>query len=300
MSRFPLRMRLKAPRLSYHRSQLPGHPDSSGWLVWFLRERTAMKFLNILFAVAFLTSFQTTAQEMSAEWYRQKNLSWEQTQREYPQSAHPGPFKTRMLEIDAWAKEKDHDLYYNPNKPYLLARMVQDELDADAARQWQASQQIPENPSSRSDDYEHLAGTFKDNPKLSAIIKGHFEPNLDRTAVRIGASIIVLITLAAAWLAYWLLRPKRGVHTAVALGRRVASWMSAFATINLLPAFFLRFDSSSIALWVLVVPFMSLLAFFIGWIIGLIKYKSVNRACESPIQSDGTLSKNTQETSHKY
>jgi hypothetical protein len=63
-----------------------------------------MKLLNILVAVAFLTSFQTTAQEMSAGWYRQKDLSWAQTKREYPQSAHPGLFKTRMLEIEAWAK----------------------------------------------------------------------------------------------------------------------------------------------------------------------------------------------------
>jgi hypothetical protein len=93
-----------------------------------------MKLLKILVAVAFLTSFQTTAQEMSAEWYRQKDLSWSQTKREYPQSAHPGPFKTRMLEIEAWAKENNTELYYNPNKPYLLAAFVQAEINVEAKK----------------------------------------------------------------------------------------------------------------------------------------------------------------------
>ncbi len=106
-----------------------------------------MKFLNIFVTIAFLTMWQATAQEMSAEWYREKAMSWAQTRREYPESAHPGPFKTRMLEVDAWAKKNDTALYYDPNKPYLLAQFVRAELEKEAAaarRQWSNPERLAE------------------------------------------------------------------------------------------------------------------------------------------------------------
>jgi hypothetical protein len=104
-------------------------------LALFLAARTTMKFLSILVAVAFLTSLQATARELSTEWYRQKDISWAQTKREYPLSAIPGPFKTRMLEVEAWAMENDPELYWNPNKPYILAAFVQAEINVEAKKE---------------------------------------------------------------------------------------------------------------------------------------------------------------------
>lgn len=67
--------------------------------------------------------------EMSAEWHQAKEESWQQARIQYPESAHPGPFKARMVEIDEWARVNNPALHLNSNKPLILARMVREEMD---------------------------------------------------------------------------------------------------------------------------------------------------------------------------
>lgn len=71
-----------------------------------------------------------SSQGMSDEWHAEKDRSWARTRIDFPQSAYPGHFKDRMLEIDEWAKQNNPELRYNPNKPYIIAQMVQNELDS--------------------------------------------------------------------------------------------------------------------------------------------------------------------------
>lgn len=112
-------------------SQLPGHLGKPRWLVWFVVTTLPMRFYHILFIMLAMTRV-VHAQEMSPEWCAAKDASWARTRAEFPESASDGPFKRRMLENDEWAKQHDHNLYYDANKPWRLATLVQAEMEVAA------------------------------------------------------------------------------------------------------------------------------------------------------------------------
>lgn len=98
-----------------------------------------MKPTKIIICLAVMVARLAIGQEVSAQWYQEKELSWEQARAHFPESAQPGRFKARMLKIDAWAKENNASLYYSSQKPFLLAQMVQREIDDLSASQRKAS-----------------------------------------------------------------------------------------------------------------------------------------------------------------
>jgi hypothetical protein len=218
---------------------------------------------------------------MSAEWYREKDASWARTRQDFPQSAYPGPFKTRMLEIDAWAKVNNPDLHYNSSKPYLIARMVQDEIDAETARQRQASRQVPATSSSHS--------VNEDSPSSGVSSRGRLTGSALGT-IWIGSILIVSVVFGVAYLAYRILRPMSDLQTAVALGRTWLAWTVAITTIGMIPTYFRFHYTKSVILWFFAILLFGTTAFLVGWIIGLIKYKGVNRAvtgaADPPIRSE--------------
>ncbi|MCX6875949.1 MAG: hypothetical protein NTW21_19395 [Verrucomicrobia bacterium] len=93
------------------------------------------------------------------------------------------------------------------------------------------------------------------------------------TTIWLGGVIIVAVTFGAAYALYWIIRPRRGAISAGSLGRKWAAWIVAITTISLLPSFFRKLDGDSLALWLLDVFVFGVLAFLIGWIIGLFKFR---------------------------
>jgi len=74
-----------------------------------------------------LATALSDGQKMPDHWYREKEESWVQVHSQFPESVNPGAFKTRMFDLDDWARKNNFELFYNSNKPMLLARMVQQE-----------------------------------------------------------------------------------------------------------------------------------------------------------------------------
>lgn len=216
-----------------------------------------MNLTRIIFCLLVLAIAQVAGQEMSAEWYQEKDQSWELARSSYPECAKPGPFKSRMFEIDAWAKVNNTNLFYNSNKPYLLAQMVQGEVDAAAAEQKNVMAQqraVEQYPSTGDRGRGELTG--------SAV-----------GTIWLGGLIIVAVTFGVAYTLYWIIRPRREVITTGSLGRKWAAWVVAITTISMLPTFFSKFDIDSLFRWALCVVVFGVVAFFIGWIIGLSKFR---------------------------
>ena len=268
-----------------------------------------MRILTAFVSAVILTACPVFSQEMSAEWYRQKDLSWQRTRAEFPESRYDGAFKKRLLEIDQWAKENNPQLYYNPEKPYLLAQMVQREIDlvaeqqaarerlrAEASRRAEAAQQQAailqqaaraeaeganrkQSPSSPAPIRISKQGATQDPTSNNSERGGITGSSL--ATIWLGIAIIIIITFGVAWALHRIIRPRSGIMTAAALGRKWAAWIVAIATISLLPSFLRTSDGNSLARWVLVVPVFGTTAFVLGWVVGLFKYKKVGGHVDS-------------------
>jgi hypothetical protein len=219
-----------------------------------------------------------------------------------------------MLEIDAWAKENDTNLYYSSNKPLLLAQMVQREIDnlsaqqmheeaqqrQDAARQQQEAVRQRQEATrlqreamlqqAESEGAKRASGGFQQrqtsttsgsHPVVSLFPNG---ADSERRAlsgfaligIYVDAAIIVVLTFGVAWGLYWIIRPRNETRTATAFGRKWAAWTIAIATINMVPSFFRKLDGNSLALWLIGAFGWGVLAFFIGLMIGFIRYRKTS------------------------
>lgn len=231
-----------------------------------------MRTTGIIFAIVLLATSLANAQENTREWYQEKEQSWARAKVDYPESAISGPFLNRMVEIDKWAKQNNPSLYKNSNKPYLMAQMVQREVDQARARQTVPTVP-PQMPSPTAmPTVSSPAPQPSYSPALQQIAQSH-KSNVDLSAIWLGAAIIVALTSAVAYLFLRVVRPKNGVKTAVALGRRWAAWAGFFATLGVMPQFFREFDANSLAIWILAIGFFTPGAFVIGWIIGKFRYR---------------------------
>lgn len=231
-----------------------------------------MRTTRIIFFIGLLASSVVCVQGQSADWYIQIQQSWARASSDFPASAHPGSFKDRMLVIDEWAKENNPSLFKNPNKPYLLAQMVQRELDQETARQTVPASPVQRGSPATSPAVSYPSTQSSTSATVQEIAQSH-EPNADRPAIRLGAILIVAIAGAAAYLFYRIVSPKPGVKSATALGRKWAAWTGVYATISVLPVFFRKFDGSSLASWILAIGFSTPIAFVVGWLYGLLKYR---------------------------
>lgn len=287
-----------------------------------------MRLKNLIVVWVLLTAGLSTGREMSSEWYREKDRSWAQTRAEFPQSAvAAGAFKSRMLEIDEWAKVNNPNLHQDPNKPYLMAQMVKREFEEQswaraiidypasavsgpfqkriiALNEWakennpslynnsnkpyllaqmvqrefdeeRARRTAPMAPSVAVVPSKNPADSSPSTTALAQEIAQSHSPNPDRPAIWMGAAIIVAITSAVAYLFFRIVRPKPGVKTATALGRRWAAWTGVYATFVVLAYSysFQKFDGSTIAHWMWMIVFTTPVAFVVGWIIGFYKYR---------------------------
>jgi hypothetical protein len=192
-------------------------------------------------------------QEMSADWNRERFESWNRARAEFPGCDETGPFFSRVCEIDSWAKTNDPNFYWNSNKPYLLAQLVQNEIDSktDTARR-DASE------GERTNALTQDAASNRQAP------------------IWLGSAIVLSVTFGVAWGLHRIIRPRHGIISAITLGRKWAAWVVAVLTISLLPSFFRKLDGSLLALWVFIVPIFGVTTFLIGWLVGLFKFRKKN------------------------
>lgn len=235
--------------------------------------------------LAVLAAGIANGEEMSAQWYREKELSWERARAQFPESAHDGAFKDRMLKIDAWAKDNYHELYYDSNKPFILAQKVQQEIDDLAEAERTLSEPLGEvanesttrvntgeNPVVRNEThFAQRAATEPTTPVLE-IQKPDVDPSSAPKRSVLGSAFSVAIVFALSLLFYRIVSPKGGVQTATAHGRKWAAFTGAFFTISTLPRIFPVFEINSVARWVLAMAVFTPVAFLIGWIVGKKKY----------------------------
>jgi hypothetical protein len=129
MFRSLLRGWLKAPALVLLRvlNSPATLRDRGGWFGY--SNESIMNLSKILILLLICIMGPVLGVEMSAEWHEEKEQSWQQARIQYPESASPGSFKTRMVEIDEWARVNDPALHLNSNKPLILARLVREEMD---------------------------------------------------------------------------------------------------------------------------------------------------------------------------
>ncbi len=259
----------------------PGHPDRSGWLV-SLHQKPIMNLSKTLILLLVGIMGPVLGAEMSAEWHQEKEQSWQQARSQYPESAHPGPFKDRMVEIDEWARVNDPTLHLNSNKPLILAQMVQREIDELAAAQRNTSnRQQAATSSSPAPPASVPQQVAAQDPSSGDAKRGGLTGSALAT-IWLGVTIIVALTFGAAWALHWIIRPRHGATTAAALGRKWAAWIVAIATISMLPSFFRRLDADSFVRWAICVVGLGFPAFFIGWLIGLIKFRQRDGRSDSP------------------
>lgn len=235
------------------------------------------------------------ANGMSDEWHGQIAASWELARAEFPGcDKPPSPIFARIREIDAWAKENNEALYLNSNKPYLMAQMVQREIESatkaakheaeSEERRKALAQEVAASRQAKTEQppigNKSLEDLFKGDPSLSSIIRRHNSPNT--AAIWLGATIIIILSFVVAWGLHWIIRPRHGANSAISFGRKWAAWAVAILTISMLPSFFRKLDGSSLALWTIGVVGWGIFAFFIGWIIGLFKFRKRHSAEPSP------------------
>jgi len=165
---------------------------------------------------------QVNGQQMSAEWYQKKAESWERARSAYPECAIPGPFKNRILEIDAWWKVHDQNLYLDSNKPFLLAQIVWQEFHPEAVEQRsevaqpaevaqpqavaqpEAVTQAPTvQPQQAVAQYQSTGDTGLGVLTDSALSK------------MISSNIIIAVFCVVVCMLYWIFRPRRKVLSAV-------------------------------------------------------------------------------------
>jgi len=73
---------------------------------------------------------------------------------------------------------------------------------------------------------------------------------------------------------YKVASPKNRVKSPLNLGRKWLAWVLFLNTFALLPAFFIKEDFNSVALWLMSLVVFGGLAFFLGWVYGLIHYRN--------------------------
>lgn len=258
-----------------------------------------MNLRNFTLSLALLLAGLIYGQEpqtiRSYEWNQEKERAWDLLRAEFPEyTSTEWALKETYAWIqqwDAWAKVNDPELYDNPWKPLIYARRQKAaEIDrateaADLAaaeeerRKVHAQEvanyhqtEIKEQPSTD----RSLEKFFKDDPELSGILKRHNSPGNNRQVIWVGSAIILMVPVGLAWGLHRIIYPRHGTISAIALGRKWAAWMVAIATISLLPSFFRKLDGSSLAVCTIAVVGWGILAFFIGWIIGLFKFRKKN------------------------
>ena len=164
-----------------------------------------MKFRSLIMCAAALAAFCANGQEMTAEWHQLKNLSWGKARNDFPRSAEPGYFKTRMLEIDEWAKANDTDLYFDYNKPYRIAQMVEAEF-ARANRELLAEQAHARELAAKEEAANKAAASAKEiaaRVMKAAESRRLIEDRIHETVPPLAAFGVILVFLSPYALKRW-------------------------------------------------------------------------------------------------
>jgi hypothetical protein len=213
-------------------------------LVFELGDDMTLKTIKIIFAI-WLLIVSIGYAEKSASWHYQKEQSWERTKSDFPASATSGLFLNRMVEIDEWAKRRDPELYSDSNKPYVIATMVQIEIDESKAKE------------------SAIAETMAYNEEAKVIPTSSWTRDL----------MFLALACFIAYIFYQIVRPAPGVDNPITRGRKWAAWSVAITTVLLLNLFFIKQDANTLGVWILAIGFTTPVAFVIGWIIGLFRYR---------------------------
>lgn len=246
-----------------------------------------MNLRNQIFCFVMLLAGLANGQQMSAQWHSEIAASWGLVRAEFPGCDRPpSPFFARIREIDAWAKGSNEALYLNSNRPYLMAQMVQREIDENA----RAEKHAAETEERRKALAEEAATIRQTKLASQIIVNGTSIGDTGRSGLTgsalgtiwIGSTIIIIITFAIAWAIHWIIRPRHGAISATALGRKWAAWIVALGTISSLPRFFHKLDANSFVLWAMGVTIFGASAFFLGWIVGLFKFRRKDGQESSP------------------
>ena len=276
----------------------PGHLEKSGWLVCFNLIEQYMNVRNQILSFAFFVSGLACGQEnypyRSSEWNAEKQRAWAILYNEFPEytSTEPALRETYgwIQQWDAWAKVNDPELYNNPMKPLIYARR---QKAAEIESATKAAKHAAETEERRKALAQEAATyrqanvqdpqqvIWKQPPTAGNSGRGGLTDSALGT-IWLGGTIIVIITFAIAWALHWIIRPRHGAISATDLGRKWAAWIVAIATITMLPAFFRKLDGDAIALWAIAAFGWGTLAFFIGWIVGLFKFRKGHGAEPSP------------------
>jgi hypothetical protein len=214
-------------------------------LVFELGDDMTLKTIRIIFAI-WLLIVSVGHAEKSPSWHYQKDQSWERTKSDFPESATPGPFLNRMVEIDAWAKEHDRELYDNSNKPYLMAMMVQQEIDEAKAKE----------------------------TAIPVPITYHQEANAKPTTSWLQDLRGFALACLVAYVVYNIIRPKTGIESRNARGRKWAAWSGVINSILLLNVFFSKPDAALLFPWIIAITVITPVAYALGWIYESIRGKS--------------------------
>jgi hypothetical protein len=252
--------------------------------------------LRILFlSLAILASASTNGQEpyktRSYEWNAEKERAWDILRTEFPEyTSTDWALKATYAWIrqwDAWAKVNDPELYDNPMKPLIYARRQKTAEISSAAKNEQQSAAEEERRKALT---ESIATTQQTKLAQQVVANGTSSGDTERSgltgsavgAIWLGSAIIFIITIGVAWGLHRIIRPRHGVISAAALGRKWAAWVVAILTITSLPSFFHRLNVDSFTLWAFGVVALGTLAFSFGWIIGLFKFRKKNGQESSP------------------
>lgn len=214
-------------------------------MVFELGDDMTLKTIKIIFAI-WLLIVSVGHAEKSPSWHYQKDQSWERTKSDFPESATPGPFLDRMVEIDAWAKQQDRDLYDNSNKPYLMAMMVQLEIDEAKAKE----------------------------TAIPAPIAYRREANAEPTTSWLQDLRGFALACLVAYIVYNIIRPKIGIESRNARGRKWAAWSGVLNSILLLNVFFSKPDAALLFPWIIAITVITPIAYAMGWIYESIRGKS--------------------------
>lgn len=247
------------------------------------------QILSFAIFVSGLACGQENSPYRSYEWNAEKQRAWAVLYNEFPEytSTESALRETYawIQQWDAWAKVNDPELYNNPMKPLIYARR---QKAAEIESATKAARHSAESEERRNALAQEAANTRQTNTKAREGLVvaqpstgGNSLAGLTRSAlgtIWLGGAIIIILSLGVAWGLHWIIWPRHGANSAISFGRKWAAWAVAISTISMLPSFFRKLDGSSLALWTIGVVGWGIFAFFIGWIIGLFKFRKKNAA----------------------
>ncbi|MEX1047975.1 MAG: hypothetical protein WED15_00500 [Akkermansiaceae bacterium] len=251
--------------------------------------------------VSGLACGQENSPYRSSEWNAEKQRAWAVIYNEFPEytSTEPALRETYgwIQQWDEWAKVNDPELYNNPMKPLIYARRQKAAEIESATKAAKHAAETEERRKALAQEAATYRQANVQDPQQVILKQPPTGGNSGRGGLTdsalgtiwLGGTIIIILSLGVAWGLHWIIRPRHGAKSAISFGRKWAAWAVAISTISMLPSFFRKLDGSSLALWAIGVVGWGILAFLIGWIIGLFKFRRKTGEDPSPAFSPPPL-----------